>query len=288
MQTSVILFFLGYFRKGQEHMSDFSADYHIHSSVSPDSKESYEGIFKAAEERGLSEIMITEHYEFFPRDYHSRFFGEGYMEDYEKRFREAVAKYRGSLRIGFGIEFGQSNEDPEKAEKILEAFDFDYVIGSCHKIDNIDLSQYDYKIIDKEALLDRYLKELYRIAEAGLYDCLGHLDLPKRYAKRQGLELAISPEDERLERILRCVIRQGKGIEINTSGMRQGLSECLPSPGILKKYAALGGRIVTVGSDAHRAVDVAADLETAKSYMRTAGLEYITCYRNRKPEMIML
>ena len=162
------------------------------------------------------------------------------------------------------------------------------MIGSCHKIDNIDLSQYDYKIIDKEALLDRYLKELYRIAEAGLYDCLGHLDLPKRYAKRQGLELAISPEDERLERILRCVIRQGKGIEINTSGMRQGLSECLPSPGILKKYAALGGRIVTVGSDAHRAVDVAADLETAKSYMRTAGLEYITCYRNRKPEMIML
>ena len=266
----------------------FAADYHIHSSVSPDSGESYEAIFQAAQDQGLSEIMITEHYECYTPDHKSRFFQDGYLEEYEAAFQRARQQYQGPLYIGFGLELGQSNENPERGEAALNSFDFDFVIGSCHKIDNIDLSQYDYNNIDTNELLDRYLGSLLEIVRQDRYDCIGHFDLPKRYARRQGTDLKIDPADPRVEEILRLVIRNGKGIEINTSGLRQGAGDCFPSLPLLKRYRELGGTIVTIGSDAHRAMDVAADIQTGRELLMEAGLGHIARFRSRRPELIDL
>ena len=266
----------------------FAADYHIHSSVSPDSKESYQAIFQAAGQQGLSEIMITEHYECYTPGYQSRFFQEGYLEGYADAFQNARQQYQGPLYIGFGLELGQSNENPERGEAALNSFDFDFVIGSCHKIDNMDLSQYDYNNIDTNELLDRYLKSLLEITKQDRYDCLGHFDLPKRYARRQGTDLEIDPADPRVEEILRLVIQNGKGIEINTSGLRQGAGDCFPSLPLLKRYRELGGTIVTIGSDAHRAVDVAADLKAAREILLAAGFQRTARFRNRRPELMEL
>ena len=47
-------------------------------------------------------------------------------------------------------------------------------------------------------------------------------------------------------------IKDDKGIEINTSSWKYGLSDTQPSRAILKLYRDLGGRIITVGSDAHK------------------------------------
>lgn len=274
-------------------MTELCMDYHIHSSVSPDSKESYEAIFSESVKKGLSEIMITEHFEFYSEGYESRFFKEDYLPYYRKTFLSEKEAYelkngRKGLCIGFGIEFGQANQNPKKARRILSEYPFDYVIGSCHKIDNIDLSQYDYKEIDTEALKAEYLSYLAEIAKQDLYDCLGHIDLIKRYARRQGTDITLSANDERVREILKIVIAHGKGIEINTSGLRQNVGECLPSAELLRCYRELGGEILTVGSDAHRACDIKADFDTACEYIKSAGLKYLTRYKDRKPEMIKL
>ena len=55
-----------------------------------------------------------------------------------------------------------------------------------------------------------------------------------------------------LTKILKTVIADGNGIEVNTSSYRYGLSDFTPSRDILKLYWELGGQILTIGSDSHK------------------------------------
>ena len=58
--------------------------------------------------------------------------------------------------------------------------DFDFVLGSMHKVDDIDFSERDYTCGQNEALCRMNLENLYRLADEGDFDCLAHLDLIKR------------------------------------------------------------------------------------------------------------
>ena len=118
-------------------------DYHIHSSVSPDSTESYANILKAAEKKGISDLMFTEHFEFFSDSYSSPVFQEKYLDNYYTQYCLWKQSNPTSVHVGFGVEFGQPNLQPETAKYFLKKYPFDYVIGSCHKIDNVDLSRYN-------------------------------------------------------------------------------------------------------------------------------------------------
>lgn len=91
---------------------------------------------------------------------------------------------------------------------------------------------------------------------------------------------------ELVEEILKQVVRRGKGIEINTTA--GSLAEPLPSLAILKAYRRLGGEIVTTGSDAHRAEDVAKGFDRAEELLREAGFSYAARYKERKPYFVKL
>lgn len=123
-------------------------DYHVHSSVSPDSHESYSNILNIAQKNNLSELMLTEHFEFFSGSYKSPKFHEEYLDNYYTEYCLLKQSNPTSVHVGFGIEFGQPHLQPETAKKFLKKYPFDYVIGSCHKIDNIDLSMYNYRTIN--------------------------------------------------------------------------------------------------------------------------------------------
>ena len=58
--------------------------------------------------------------------------------------------------------------------------------------------------------------------------------------------------------------------------------------GILKRYFQLGGRIVTLGSDAHQAEDIAADFDVAMDILTGIGFQYFAFYRERQPVMLKL
>jgi histidinol-phosphatase (PHP family) len=55
-----------------------------------------------------------------------------------------------------------------------------------------------------------------------------------------------------ITKILKMVIADGKGIEINTSSFRYGLTDLIPSRDIILLYKKLGGKIITIGSDSHK------------------------------------
>ncbi|NLM50722.1 MAG: histidinol phosphate phosphatase, partial [Clostridiaceae bacterium] len=91
-----------------------------------------------------------------------------------------------------------------------------------------------------------------------------------------------------LDKVLKTAIEKGRGIELNLSGLRQGLGEPLPKIEVLKRYKELGGEIITLGSDAHYPGHVGANLEDGFEILKEAGFKYFTVYENRKPQFIKI
>ena len=182
---------------------------------------------------------------------------------------------------------GQGHRDREWEKTILDRFHFDFVIGSVHKMDNVDMGKMAFA--DEEEKLritDQYLDYLWELVDTCDFDSLGHIDLVKRYAANHGLKVDLMDYPDRLRAILKRLAERGLALEINTSGIRQSPKEALPSLAILKMFKEVGGRYLTIGSDAHFAKDVAADFETARQMALEAGFRHIALYEDRKPILV--
>ena len=114
------------------------------------------------------------------------------------------------------------------------------------------------------------------------YSCLAHLDLMARYD-----ENGIYPfenEKDIIAEILKYAIRDGKGIEINTSSWKYGLKDTQPSRAILKLYKDLGGKIITVGSDAHETKYLASHIKDAYAILKNEiGINEICTFDHMQP-----
>lgn len=264
-------------------MKSYRADYHLHSSHSPDGKSPMEEICRAAISRGFDEIAVTDHFECYSPSHPKGFFTESYLEKNQREIDRCRELFAGQLVIRRGIELGQPTINPDWAGQILSRFSFDFVLGSVHKIRDLDLGLVAFKECHLDDLCLRNLSALYDLVETGDFDCLGHIDLIKRYAARQGIPVELCDYPEQLEAVLRKLIERGKGLEINTSGLRQEASSVLPGLRLLKLYKELGGEILTIGSDAHRAADVGADWGEAADIAVQAGFRYLTSFESRKP-----
>ena len=91
-----------------------------------------------------------------------------------------------------------------------------------------------------------------------------------------------------LDEILRLLIENGKALEINTAGLKAGLSWPNPHMEILKRYRSLGGELITIGSDAHRPEHMAFAFDRLPEILSEAGFSYYTLYREQKPYFISL
>lgn len=258
----------------------WQADYHVHS-ISPDAKVPMEEVCQGALEKGLIEIAVTDHYEFYAHGVRREFFQEDYLEHYFKELEYCREKYAGQLTIRAGMEFGQLHLCTEEAIKIIMKYPFDYLIGSVHKIENVDLSKMDYTDKTVPRIAESYYQHLLRLSETGEFDCLGHLDLFKRHALRNGYPDYYEQYEPLITQILKNLIARGKGIEINTSGIRQGMGMCMPDYPVVAKYLELGGTVITLGSDAHRARDVGADFTAAEFMLKLAGVTELTLFKRR-------
>lgn len=264
------------------------ADYHMHSNVSPDGHASMEDMCLAALRMGLKEVAVTDHYECYKPKIPYNPFAGNYIETYFKKLERCRAKFARKLRIRAGIELGQSFIDLKTEQQILKHYSYDYVIGSMHKINNTDLVEVDYPSEDVDAWCKTNLQNLLRMAEESDFDCLGHVDLIKRYAANRGVKVDLYTYREELSQVFERLIKRGKGIEINTSSLRQAAKEAMPSLQILKLYRSLGGKILTFGSDAHRPDDVGKGLDTALCMAKEAGFTEIALFENRQPHFVSI
>ena len=268
-------------------MKKITADYHLHSDVSPDCKTPMEESCEAALQKGLTELVFTEHMEMFSADF--KRYPIEYMQKYFENLARCRAKFAGKLTLKAGVEMGQGQVDREWEKTILDLFPFDFVIGSVHKMDNVDMGKMAFADeAEAHKITQQNLAYLWELVDTCDFDSLGHVDLVKRYAANHGLKVDLAEYSQQLKPILHRLAERGKALEINTSGIRQSPKEALPSVKILKMFKEVGGRYLTVGSDAHLAKDVGADFDIAREMALEAGFRHIALYENRKPILICI
>lgn len=260
-------------------------DCHVHTNISHDGISSIDEYLKFAPLVGIDEITFTEHYD----DYTGLNTNLKTL-DIEKYKQEYLLRKNDSLvKTNFGIEIGLQPDIVENIKKLTNNFQFDFIIGSSHITCKKDMAM-DKSFFEgytrKEAYL-RYFKEvLENIRLYNEFDVYGHLDYVVRYGGYDSKIIEYSEFKEILDEILINLIKKDKGIEINTSGIRYGLNNPHPNINIIKRYKELGGKIITIGSDAHRIEHLAKDFDVAISILENVGIENIAIYHNRQPDFI--
>lgn len=267
-------------------MAGYLADYHVHSTFSADSSASMADLVHRGIELNLSEIAFTEHLDLQPDDPAFGFYDYG---RYCQELESARQTYGDRISLRSAIEISYQREFESDITGFLSRTSFDFVLGSIHNLALQFLYLEDfYRDKTPDQVYRPYWEEALRAARSGWFDCLAHLDLPKRYSHRIFGKRTLKEYAEAIDEILRAAVSTGTGLEINTSGLRQDLGETLPSLWILKRYRELGGEILTVGSDTHRTWQLASGLDHGLDLARQAGFKAITVFERRRPRFIGL
>lgn len=277
-------------------------DCHTHTEFSMDSEADINEMIERAIELGLAAYAITDHCEcstWYPEDHYqnSELFDHfNYAEDF-KRSVEAVTalkeKYGRKINLICGTELGQATQDIAAAKTAAADERLDFIIGSLHQVKGEkDFYYIDYKNMTKNeimTLLEKYFNEVYELCRLGLFDVLGHLTYSLRYMKRRcGIEPDISRFDEIIAESFRELAAQDKGIEINTSGIRQGFGDTFPSLKYVKMFRDLGGELVSVGSDAHKVEDLGKNIAEGTEIARAAGFDRLCYFKKHRPYFVKI
>ncbi len=254
-------------------------DYHVHSDFSADSTTPMEKTIEKAIELGLEEICFTDHIDYDYPDESIVFDFD--LKQYDTKIKQLKAVYAESISIKKGVEIGIQPHLVKRYNDLLEDNLFDFIICSMHTSEQKDLhsgSFFNNRSVDK-SYLAYYEELLYCVRNFKQYNVLGHIDLVKRYAKHN----STSDFHDILSQIFREIIPEGKGIELNTSGIRYGLKNGMPSSDILKLYKECGGEVLTLGSDSHVESTLAYDFTESREMLKGLGFKYIATFNNGVP-----
>lgn len=268
-------------------------DLHVHSTCSGDGVSSIAEYARRAAALEWLELGFCEHADFDPRD-------QGYSHLIPSDYARQVAHARAlvpevQLRQGVEVTYQACLED--EIRSWLAVRTWDYVVASVHLVDYADgwaivsepgsTGAYFATHSQRQAFLP-YFEELLRAAQSGLGDVLGHFDLVKRYGVAYYGPFEPAAFEEEIRAVLRTMIEQGMGLEINTSGLRQSPGEPYPALTVLRWYRELGGEILTAGSDAHQARDLGAGISEALALAQEAGFRAVATFEQRRVHWIDL
>lgn len=269
------------------------ADYHMHTHFSDDSVYPMEQVVRDAIDRGLGELCFTDHVDYGVKaDWDSGAeilyrHGEPLANVDYPRYVEEIRRLRGlygdRITLKMGLEFGVQTHTIPQFEALFARYPFDFILLSIHQVEDKEFWTQDFQRgRTQREYNERYYEELLEVVRAYKnYSVLGHMDLIKRYD-----EAGIYPFEKTRDlaaEILKAVIADGKGIEVNTSSHRYGLDDSMPSVRLLELYRDLGGTIVTIGSDSHAPEHLGAYIQEAKDQLKALGFRSFCTYEKMEP-----
>ncbi|MED9948267.1 MAG: histidinol-phosphatase HisJ family protein [Peptacetobacter hiranonis] len=268
-------------------------DYHTHTVFSSDSMYPMEDCIKDAISLGIEEICFTDHVDYGIKDdwddlRNNKATKKYFNVDYDKYFSDLETlreKYKNQITIKNGLEFGIQKYNIEKYNKLFEKYPLDFIILSVHQIDDKEFWNHSYQDgkTEKEYYEDYFNEIYYLVQNYSNYCVLGHLDMMKRYDEKDGYNPFVENK-EIITKILKRVIADGKGIELNTSSIKYKLDDLMPSRDILKLYLELGGEVLTIGSDSHCKRDLKnSHIEELKQELRDIGFTKFCTFEKMKP-----
>ncbi|RDY28206.1 histidinol-phosphatase HisJ family protein [Romboutsia weinsteinii] len=259
-------------------------DNHVHTHFSSDAKDHMEKVIKRAINIGVKHLTFTDHMEYredgFSLD----------LNEYIMQIHNYKELYKKEIEILAGIEVGYQSYIKDKIEESLNSIPLDFVLCSTHRVDKQRLIQSDFfKGLNKKEAYTKYFESIIKTTkEFKKFDVYGHLDYVIRYGNYEDNKIIYDDYKDVLDTLLKTIIYSGKGIELNTSGYRYNLNSMHPNVEILQRYKELGGEVITLGSDSHRASDVCRDFDKSYEILDSLGFKYVCLFRERKTEFLTL
>jgi histidinol-phosphatase (PHP family) len=264
-------------------------DYHVHlrpddldaSAAEHFTAANVERYRTIADERGIAELGVSEHVYRFKQAltvWEHPFWREQARDDLDA-YCEFVREET-DLRLGIEADFVPGRED--RMANLLDARDWDYVIGSVHFLREAAVDHEDYDIWlqarDAEQVWRGYFETLAEAARSGLFDVLAHPDLVKVWGRRRP-----RPEgDPRrfYEVAVEAIAESGIAVEVSTAGLRKPVGEIYPAPAFLE-LCLQAGCAIALSSDAHRPQDVGAGYEQALELLERLGVDELCVFERR-------
>lgn len=265
-------------------------DYHLHLRTderentperffTPANAERYREV---ATERGIAELGVAEHiYRFaaaleiwehpFWREY-----AHDDLDDYCGFVREET-----DLRLGIEMDFIPGRED--RIANVLDAREWDFVVGSVHFLRDHSLDTEEYGIWGSgeapERIWRRYFETVAESARSGLYDVIAHPDLVKIWGRA-----APQPDGDLrryYEPAVEAFLDAGVAVELSTAGWRKPVGEQYPSRPFLEMLVDAGCPLA-LSSDAHHADHVGFEYERAVELLESLGVREIAVFEGRE------
>ncbi len=276
---------------------DMFCDTHTHlAKYSNDAILSLDELLDEAGRKGLAAICTTDHYE---KDVYYQA-GREDIFDIQAYFNElqpiADQTALSSPRLLLGIEFGWLEHLDSHLTEIAEQWPFDQIILSLHILDGEDpYINPDTYVSGKSALYSRYIDKLREmIRRTPNFDIVGHFDYISRYAPFEDIKMRWIDAPDAFDNLFRTMIDMGKALEINTRSIVKlqtaGYLEtdAFPDPVIIKRYLELGGRLISLGSDAHKPGEAGRLFEQTAIWLKRLGVKEVVHYEKRQPVFTQL
>lgn len=263
-------------------------DTHLHSSFSSDSLTDPNLIIEKAIELEMPAICFTDHCDL---DYPGN--PDLFQLDFPNYFStlmELKEIYASKINVLIGVEMGLQPHLEKQINSLLQSYSFDYVIGSTHTVNGKDPafpSFYEQGSVH-ERLHEYFTTILSNLNACKNFDSCGHLDYAVRYCPQKDAQFQLDYHQETIDEILYFLIKHQKSLEVNTGGYRCGLNRSNPGKSILKRYFALGGSQLTIGSDAHTIPYLGAEFARTKEQLKEIGFRYYCIYEQRKAKYLPL
>lgn len=259
-------------------------DMHTHCVLSFDGNDSCDELCDSAVNKGIKTLAITDHCDIDGADFDALAYCKEQFDE-TKRVKE---KYADVLEVLQGIEIGQGIYRKSLTEKVLNTFDYDFVLGSVHNLENMeDFYFLDYKEYDVYNLLERYFGDLLELCRWGGFDSLAHLTYPLRYiVAREKINVDMSRFNDIIDAIFESLAQNNKALEINTSGLFMDINDTLPNIEYVKRFKKIGGKYVTIGSDSHYAERIGQGIDKGYEIAVKSGFKSVTKFVKREPVLI--
>lgn len=255
-------------------------DHHVHTCYSPDSQANIEGYLLKAKDLGLSHLIFTDHIDMGAIEV--EFQEHIDYGEYFQRMKELEEKHE--IEIKVGVEIGYEKNHKNEIDEFLNRYSFEFVIASVHYGRGRDfyLGDFFHGKSQVESYMAYFQLVLEMVENFTNYEVVGHLDHIVRYGPFHNKSYEYREYREIIDSILRTLIKKGKGIEVNTSGLRSPFKTTYPKEEILKRYRELGGRIISIGSDAHFNEEYNKDLPEVIETLKDLGYKEISSFSKRK------
>ena len=249
-------------------------DQHVHSSFSFDSNEDLENYINVSNN---SDIITTEHLDFENPIINYKDSSIDYLK-YVGQIKNLNKKY--SNKFFSGIEIGYTPNSEKRIEDFLKDKNFNLKLLSIHQNGNYDYMCVNKKLISLEVLIQEYFEQMIQALESSIeFNVLAHFEYGIRI-----IDISVTEFDSLaskfLNKIIELIVKKEIAFEVNTKSMYKYKKENLYSY-MIEKYLKKGGKLFTLGSDAHNIKDYAYKFDEATKFLLNKNIKEIILFKDK-------